>query len=65
MDQLDEDISQLKSAGFWPIAKQYRDMATALRVISTWATFMDGRELVPKHTEKLCDKTLKRFRGTQ
>lgn len=35
---------------------------TALQVIHTWATFCGGRELIPKHVEKLTLRTLEPFK---
>jgi len=37
---------------------------TSLQIIHTWATFQNGRELVPKHVEHLTTKTLAPFRLT-
>ena len=34
---------------------------SALQVISTWATFQCGIELVPEHVARLCDNTLRRI----
>lgn len=34
----------------------------ALRIISTWATFQNGIELVPEHVARLCSKTLEEIR---
>jgi len=58
--QEDDDITNLNAAGMKAIAKQYQNMASALRVIHTWASF--GRmALSPKEITKLTEKALKRF----
>ncbi|MFH1952552.1 MAG: hypothetical protein ABIL06_13145 [Pseudomonadota bacterium] len=36
---------------------------SALRVISTWASFQDGSELVPGHVESLIKRTLEKIGG--
>ena len=35
-----------------------REANSALKVISTWATFRNGEALVPEHVENLCKKVL-------
>lgn len=61
-DQLSEDVKALREAGFRAIAHQYREMAKALRVIHTWASYRDGELVVPEDVTRLCDKVLRRFR---
>ncbi len=58
-----ENAPNTPGAGFKAIAKQYRRMARALRVIHTWAScHYDLGSLDPEDTINLCEKALKRFR---
>ena len=41
------------------LEKRISELESALKVISTWATFQNGSELNPMHVEKLCQKVLK------
>jgi hypothetical protein len=63
VNQLEEDIRNLKAMNLKAIAKQYEGMAQALRVIHTWAD-NDAQlcTLMPKRTVEICDKALRRFK---
>ena len=45
--------------------KKLKNAISTLKVISTWATFDNGSELIPEHVEKLCKKTLKEIYGAK
>jgi hypothetical protein len=66
MNQEQDDIRILWEAGFVGIAKQYRAMASALRVIHTWAkgdTKTYGGLLTdPRDVIKLTERALRRFK---
>ena len=62
IDQLTDDVNHLHGGGNIALARQYRKMANALKVISTWASFQDGEALTPNETFALCHKALSRFR---
>lgn len=63
-DQLQEDLRALRETGHIALAKQYKDMATTLRVIHTWAARCPGGGVLLDrgHTERLCADALRRFR---
>lgn len=50
-------VSQMKRIA--QLERENAALKSALKVISTWATFNGGSELVPKHVENLCKKVLK------
>ncbi len=66
MTQLEEDLKNLKAMNLKAIARQYQEMAGALRVIRTWAEFdptgHPGICLIPKNTARLCESALRRFK---
>ena len=61
--QEQDDIRQLKAGGHKAIAKQYEAMASALKVIHTWATCDEDefKILNPGNVIPLCEKALRRF----
>jgi len=65
-DQLADDIRTLRAANMRAIAKQYREMVSALRVIHTWAAVDRDKFkiewLIPEDVYKLADKVLRRFK---
>jgi hypothetical protein len=66
MNQEQDDIRALREVGFVGIAKQYRAMASTLRVIRTWAKVdtktYGGLLTDPLDVIKLTERALRRFK---